>query len=909
MKNKIVFKSIVFFLLVIQMFSGIAKPTYAISTPVLTTTAVSTTQIHLNWTPVPDANLYELWRKVNDSPNFDLLATQSEVTLSDNVSPYNKYDYKVIAVTGSVYSEPSNISTVYTDLMPPSIPNGLTAASTVNSVTLNWSASTDNWGIEKYDIYSKSGDQPFTRIGSATSTTFVHSNLYPNTTYYYYVKAVDRARLESGVSNEASVSTLVDNEPPQAPAGLTANVVSDTRIDLSWTQPSDNIGVVSYVLYKSAPNTDGNYTELTTNNTNYSITGLLAGTSYYFKVKAKDGTGNVSGFSTIISAATQADSQSPTPPVIWAQATSSSKVKLTWSGATDNVGVTNYDIYRAKGTTDSFSKISSSATSPYYDSTTKDTIYRYYIVAKDSAGNSSSQSNTVTVKTNGDTQLPSQPVNLSATVKDNEEEITLTWNFSTDNLSVKGYKIYRAVENGNFYWITTTTTNSYNDTGLTAHKDYKYYIKSYDEAGNESASSNTVTLYTSTEDDCLKTIEPVDGGILTITGLVDMEIPGDALSNTAQYKIEKRPFSNYNTSGYKTFGQPVKITVRIESTDITEFNRDLTLDFYYSSSELGALSTAKIGIYYWDDANDLWIAVPSNPYSSKGKVTSEINHPAVFALLGDVTAPPVPTLSNSGTSSVQQITLTGSGEENSKIDIMLNGSIFTVNANLKGYFAKTADLVNGRNEIKLKARDAAANESEWSPVYAINYSTGSGLLDIYNHWAKNNITRAVQLGITKGYENQTFQPNRNITRAEFCKFVVAALGHEPASDYQLNFTDSGSIPAWSRGFVSTAVEKGLISGYSDGSFRANREITRQEMAAIIINAMNLNNEAKLKQNNKSGFKDAARIQTWARGSVIVAVEKQIIKGYSDNTFRPTNTATRAEAVTMIINMIDNSGSI
>lgn len=906
MRKSSIFKVMVFVLLVMQMLSGILKPVYAVSSPVLTTTAVGTAEIGLNWTPVPDANLYELWRRVNDNPNFDLLATQSDINLSDNtVSAHNKYEYKVIAVASSVYSEPSNILTVYTDLTPPSIPTGFAVASTVNSVTLNWSASNDDWRIDKYEIYCKSGTQPFSRIGSATSTTFVHSNLHPNTTYYYYVKAVDPANLESGASSEISTTTLVDNEPPQAPAGLTANVVSNARIDLSWTQPSDNVGVVSYILYRSAPNTDGNYTEFTTNNTNYSFTDLLPGTRYYFKVKAKDRTGNVSGFSAVISTATRGDYLSPTPPVIWAQATSTSKIKLTWSGATDNFGVSGYDIYRDKGNTGSFSKISSSTSSSYYDSTSKDTIYSYYIVSKDAVGNLSDPSNTVIVKTNGDTQSPSQPGNLSATVADNDK-VRLSWSVSTDNMALKGYKIYRGLENSGFTWITSTTNNYYNDTDLTAKKDYKYYIISYDEAGNESAASNTVTVYTSTDTNYEKTIEPGRGGTLTISGLVMLTIPGNALPTAAQYKMEQKSFSKYNTSGYVTFGQPVEITVRNGSTAITNFNKDLTLDFYYTTSALGTITSTKLGIYYWDNANRLWIAVPSDAYSSNGKVTSEIDHLTVFALLGDVTGPSVPTLSTPVTSSEQQITLTGSGEKNSKIDIMLNGSIISVTTNLKGNFTKNVTLVKGQNEIKLRAKDAAGNESNWSPVYVINYLAEGGLTDINNHWAENNIKRAVELGLTKGYENQTFQPNRNITRAEFCRFMVAALNYEPVSNPQLSFTDSGSIPAWSRGYIGRAVEKGLISGYSDGSFRANQEITRQEMAAIIVNAMNLSNEAKLKQNNTIQFRDAARIQKWARGSVIIAVESQIIKGYSDNTFRPTNTATRAEAVTMVINMIDKT---
>lgn len=897
MKKSIKFYVSAASLLVLMMLLN-SLPVYALSAPTMTATVATTSQIDLSWNSVEGAESYELWRKLNNNTYFEVVAKPANPYYTDAVQPNNKYTYKVVAIAGSSYSNSSNNVTVYTDLVGPSTPTNLSATSDLNHVNLSWQASRDNWGIEKYNIYGRSENQPFSFIGSSVSNYFTHNNLPPNTTYYYYITAVDRAQYESGTSNEVSVQTLADTAAPTIPSELTAKVVSDTRIDLSWTASIDNLRVVRYAVYRSAANTDNNYTEFSTTSTGYSFTNLSKSSRYYFKVKAVDAANNHSAWSPAVSATTLSDIEKPTSPLIWAQALSTNTVRITWSGGSDNVEITDYEIYRSNGLT--FNKIGSSTTSSYLDTVSENSFWQYQVKSKDAAGNLSDPSNTVSVKSNGDTQPPSKPNNLRVT-NSTGDEATLAWDASNDDLLIRGYNVYRAVGNGSFSRTTTTTGTSFIDISLSSNATYKYYIKAFDEAGNESTASDTTTIYPSSNTD--RTVSPESSATLTISDLAELKVPKDALSVSAQYKINTKTFSSYTNTGYKTLAQPIEVSVKDGNNNVTALSKQLTLAIYYTSSERGSLSTSSMGIYYWNASS--WVPVSSSV--SSGKVTAEISTPGVFALLAD-NVTPVPTLSSASTSKVQQVYLTGSAEKNSRVEIMFNGITDTVTATASGTFSHPVTLVKGNNEIKMRATDSAGNQSNWSKVYTIIFNPEPTLTDIEAHWAKNNIKRAIQSKITSGYSDQTFRPNRTVTRAEFCSFVVSALGYQPVISPNLKFKDSSSIPDWARGFVAKAVETGLISGYSDSSFKPNRQITRQEMASIIVRAMSLENEVVSKQNERLGFRDAAQIRGWAKGSVMVAVERRVIKGYEDNTFKPNKSATRAEAVTMILNMVDNKQS-
>src|SRR3989442_11586709 len=134
-----------------------------------------------------------------------------------------------------------------------------------------------------------------------------------------------------------------DTVAPSTPAGVTASAVSSSRINLSWLAATDNVGVIRYGVYR-----DGVQIAVVAG-TSYANTGLAAATTYSYTVLAYDTSWNASAQSSAVSATTKApaDTQPPSIPTnLAATAVSSSQIDLSWSPATDNVGVTGYRVYR-----------------------------------------------------------------------------------------------------------------------------------------------------------------------------------------------------------------------------------------------------------------------------------------------------------------------------------------------------------------------------------------------------------------------------------------------------------------------------------------------------------------------------------------------------------------------------------
>ncbi|XID93408.1 InlB B-repeat-containing protein [Paenibacillaceae bacterium WGS1546] len=108
--------------------------------------------------------------------------------------------------------------------------------------------------------------------------------------------------------------------------------------------------------------------------------------------------------------------------------------------------------------------------------------------------------------------------------------------------------------------------------------------------------------------------------------------------------------------------------------------------------------------------------------------------------------------------------------------------------------------------------------------------------DIAGHWAEASIRRAVAAGIASGYPDGSFQPNRTVTRAEFAVLLAKALNLQGEAG-DPGFADAERIGAWAKEAVARAVQAGILKGYQDGTFRPGAEITRAEMAVMIAGAL------------------------------------------------------------------------
>jgi chitodextrinase len=277
-----------------------------------------------------------------------------------------------------------------TDTTPPSKPNGLTAMLNVgNQVILSWNPATDNTAVTGYTIMRNSNI-----LANTTNTSYIDINAAANTNYSYSVLAYDAAGNVSLLSSTVSINTATSTDTiiPSTPANLTATTASSTQINLSWTVATDNVAVVGYTILRN------NVIIANSINNNFSDTSVLPNTTYSYTVLAFDAAGNLSlqsNTATATTPATPSDTTLPsTPGDLLASAISPNRINLSWTIATDNIGVIGYNIYRnnllvATSSTNSFANTGLTAS----------TSYTFYVKAYDAAGNVSAQSNIVSATT------------------------------------------------------------------------------------------------------------------------------------------------------------------------------------------------------------------------------------------------------------------------------------------------------------------------------------------------------------------------------------------------------------------------------------------------------------------------------------------------------------------------------
>ncbi len=166
--------------------------------------------------------------------------------------------------------------------------------------------------------------------------------------------------------------------------------------------------------------------------------------------------------------------------------------------------------------------------------------------------------------------------------------------------------------------------------------------------------------------------------------------------------------------------------------------------------------------------------------------------------------------------------------------------------------------------------------------------------DISGHWARTYIQKAASLGIVNGYNDGTFRPENNVTRAEFTKMLNTTLGNTGTA--KAVFSDVSS-EQWFHADICKGVAASYINGYSDGTFGPDNTITRQEAAVILSRIIPTAGAAK----STESFEDAQEIAEWAQ----TAMEKIVGKGYmtgADKKLTPTASLTRGQAAKIIVEL-------
>ena len=150
-----------------------------------------------------------------------------------------------------------------------------------------------------------------------------------------------------------------------------------------------------------------------------------------------------------------------------------------------------------------------------------------------------------------------------------------------------------------------------------------------------------------------------------------------------------------------------------------------------------------------------------------------------------------------------------------------------------------------------------------------------------------------------GYPDGSFGPERNVSREEIAKMVVAALGLDGSISYVSSYTDV-SVSLWSFPYIETATERGYLKGTGNSLFQPTASMTRAELATCLVRIAE--QSGKEASETELTFSDVPDGQ-WYSESVQRAAQLGLVTGYPDGTFRPGNTVSRAEAVTMINRML------
>jgi len=487
-----------------------AADTQAPTVPtVFTATAVpalSWSQVDFSWNASTDNVGVAGYKIYFTGGKFVTSATGTSASITDIAS--NIYVcFTAFAYDAAGNESPGSAQACVTTLPPtdteaPTVPTGLKATPiSASQINLSWNASTDNVGVDSYNIYFGSGTYIRTVIGTSDSMT----GLSPGTQYCFAVSARDVVGNESAKSAPACALTWVlpDMTPPTAPTNLTATTMSSSRIDLSLNVSTDNVGVTGYRVERCQGASCSNFAEITTTNAGsiflYSNTELTAGTSYTYRVRAVDAAGNLSDYSNTDSATTDLFQVQYTLTVSKV-GTGSGTVASIPAGINCGTDCTeNYNSGTAVTLT------ATAATGSVFAGWSMECSPTVICpVTLDAA-------KTVTATFNlslpGDTQAPMTPANLIATTENSQ--INLSWSASTDDVGVTGYQVERCQVAGcsNFVPIASPATPSYSNTGLTAGINFSYRVRAVDAANNFSGYSNTATA-------TIQTIAPVAPGNL-----------------------------------------------------------------------------------------------------------------------------------------------------------------------------------------------------------------------------------------------------------------------------------------------------------------------------------------------------------------------------------------------------------
>ncbi len=190
-----------------------------------------------------------------------------------------------------------------------------------------------------------------------------------------------------------------------------------------------------------------------------------------------------------------------------------------------------------------------------------------------------------------------------------------------------------------------------------------------------------------------------------------------------------------------------------------------------------------------------------------------------------------------------------------------------------------------------------AEDGSKTVTYTVKVTTADQFSDVpTSAWYYKYVMEAASAGIVKGIGDGKFAPTRNVTRRDFAIMLVNMLGVDTSAYTTSPFTDVKDTD-YGVAAIAYCYDKEIIKGYTDGTYKPDRFISRQEAAVVVATALNINGTPT------TAFKDAAQISTWAKASVDACAAVGIFSGNDKGNFNPKKNITRAEAAKVMVDSI------
>ncbi|RAV02016.1 fibronectin type III domain-containing protein [Paenibacillus sp. YN15] len=756
-----------------------------------------------------------------------------------------------------------------------------------HGVSLAWTPAEDQYGVAAYEIYLQG---KLLAAVPGTAATYRAEGLEPGTTHSFRIAARDEAgNAADGPSLQVATSPA-DTAPPQWTAGsaLVISSLSVTGVRLNWPEAADDTGVAQYKLF-----TDESVTALLEPAVReYYVTGLVPGNSYRFAVAAVDAAGNASTPLELEQVAALAldtiTPQWPTGSVLTAER-SGNKVLLNWDAAVDNVGIRQYELYHNGvwiGTA------AGDATSYLWEGL-MDEGSVFKVEAVDLMGNATVFGPSTEPPVAWDTTPPAWLNGSQLTAEAvSETAITLAWSTAVDRMGVAQYRLYM---NGSAIKELEGTT--WRVDNLKLGTEYVFKVEAADEAGNWSVNGPSLTVRTRSASSGGGGGSPDNSGpTLTVeNGAVRLLFPEKAAveGKAAFTATDSKLADAFSKASAQNGGQKALSLVLPKSAGAKEYAVSIPASYLAGKNSAGSLAL----VTEWgtlelpgnmlgnhpaaQGAKEIAVSIALSPLSARSNVPGE----QIAGLTLQATADGTSLVYDNKQAPVQvriPYALTGGKQAD-----LLN--VWYIDANGKAKLVPSGRYEGGAGEMQFTASHFGTFVvSYWQRSFADLEKTP---------WARQAVETLASKGIINGVSDTEFAPDAAVTRADFAKLLVDALGL--SASVEASFEDVRSGDYYYEA-VGIAHKLGIVNGIESGVFAPKSFLTRQDMFLMMSRAL-----AKAGKpvpgadpSSLSAYSDGDAVAEYAQAAVASMVKAGLIEG-SDGAVKPLDRSTRAETAVML----------